>query len=267
MKLYPMKLELIQTKAKAKSNSPAILFVHGMWHGAWCFEKYFMPYFSEQGYDTFAISLRGHGGSEGREGLRWHSIADYVQDVEWAVGQINKPTIIVGHSMGGYVSQKYLEKNSLLAGVLLTSVPHTSIWGATFRVLAKYPMAVIKSILTLNLYHVVKTRELARFALFSKSMPEENVTEYQSKLIGESFRAYLDMLGLGILFPKKVKSPILVIGGADDVVISEGNIFSSASAYHTEPVIVPNIAHDVMLEENWMLVADWMLNWFKENDF
>ena len=34
------------------------------YHGAWCWRENFMPYFSAAGYDCYAVSLRGQGGSE-----------------------------------------------------------------------------------------------------------------------------------------------------------------------------------------------------------
>lgn len=38
---------------------PPLVFVHGSYHGAWCWRENFMPYFSAAGYDCYAISLRG----------------------------------------------------------------------------------------------------------------------------------------------------------------------------------------------------------------
>ncbi len=45
-----MQLEVITHKPKAVSSTP-ILFVHGAWHGAWCWEN-FLPYFAERGYES-----------------------------------------------------------------------------------------------------------------------------------------------------------------------------------------------------------------------
>ena len=64
-----MQLELITRKPTSAAHSTPILFVHGAWHGAWCWDEYFMPYFAQQGYTTFALSYRGHGNSDGRDSL------------------------------------------------------------------------------------------------------------------------------------------------------------------------------------------------------
>ena len=36
---------------------------------------HFLDFFAEHGFDSYALSLRGHGKSGGRERLRWTSIA------------------------------------------------------------------------------------------------------------------------------------------------------------------------------------------------
>ena len=38
-----MKLEILSEKPKGTPKQTPILFVHGAWHGAWCWEK-FLPY-------------------------------------------------------------------------------------------------------------------------------------------------------------------------------------------------------------------------------
>lgn len=75
-----MQLEVISQTINETRPAP-ILFVHGAWHGAWCWEN-FLPYFAQHGYAAHALSLRGHGASAGRDKIRWHSAAhDYVADV------------------------------------------------------------------------------------------------------------------------------------------------------------------------------------------
>jgi alpha-beta hydrolase superfamily lysophospholipase len=147
---------------------------------------------------------------------------------------------------------------------LLTSAPHTTLWPATLRVLAKYPMSVIMGVATFNLYHIIATPEQAQFAFFSKDMPLDTVKKYHSRMNNESFRAYLDMLGLNLLHPQRVKMPLLAIGAANDAVISINDVKATAKAYGTEAVILPDIAHDVMLEAKWQVAADKILNWLKE---
>ena len=97
-----MKLEILRCQPnRSVVDPPPILFVHGSYCAAWIWAEKFMPYFAEQGFSCAAVSLRGHGGSEGL--LSWASLADYVDDVTSAVAQMDSPPILVGHSMGGLV--------------------------------------------------------------------------------------------------------------------------------------------------------------------
>lgn len=52
----------LKVRHQPAKGSPkgSIIFVHGICHGAWCFEN-FMDFFSENGYESFALNLRGHG--------------------------------------------------------------------------------------------------------------------------------------------------------------------------------------------------------------
>lgn len=83
-----MTLEIISKIPETENRPAPLLFVHGAWHGAWCWEKYFLPYFASHGYTAHALSLRGHGGSPGEEHLRWTRIGDYVDDVAQVVDRI-----------------------------------------------------------------------------------------------------------------------------------------------------------------------------------
>ena len=65
-----MDLELIsRTPTGRPTQATPLLFVHGVYTGAWVWDEYFLPYFAAQGYESHAVSLRGHGGSDGRDHL------------------------------------------------------------------------------------------------------------------------------------------------------------------------------------------------------
>ncbi len=69
------------------------------------------------------------------------------------------------------------------------------------------------------------------------------------------------MMGLSLPRPERVKTPVLVTGAADDRLISPREVEATARAYHTQAVMFPCMAHDMMLEAGWKAVADQMLGW------
>ena len=259
-----MKLELVCEKSKGKAHATPLLFVHGKWHGAWCWQEHCLAYFASHGYASHALSLRGHSESEGSQRLRWTSIAEYVSDVTQVASQMDTQPVLIGHSMGGFITQKYLETHTAPAAALLTSIPPTGLWPSTWLIFRRMPLAFLKALTSLRLYPIVATNALAREVLFSANMPEEKVTTYQERLQDESFRAYMDELGLNLVHPKRVKTPLLVIGAKDDMVIPQKGVHATARAYGTTAVIFPNMAHDVMLEDGWQAVADRILEFLKE---
>ena len=140
-----MKLEVIPKHPQTKTHSTPLLLVHGAWHGAWSWEN-FLPYFAEQGYEVHALSLRGHGNSEGRDGIRWYSTSNYIADVAQVVRSLRPSPVLIAHSMGGYVVQKYLESHNAPAGVLLTSAPTTGIIGFLLRWLRRHPASTLRAL-------------------------------------------------------------------------------------------------------------------------
>lgn len=260
-----MKLEIITRKPDGNAKETPLLFVHGKWHGAWCWDEHFLPFFAAHGYDCTAFSLRGHAGSEGHKGLRWHSITDYVSDLEQVTGQFETPPVIIAHSMGGFIAQKYLESHhNHPAAVLLTPIPPFGLWSTTFNVLRERPLVILKSIASLRLYPVVETPEVARWSLFSDDFPTELLEKYHSKMQNESFRSYLDELGLNLVRTKRVKTPLMVIGAKNDAVIKSWMVQRTAKMYGRTAEIFPDMAHDVMLERGWEKVAQRILEWMDE---
>lgn len=131
----------------------------------------------------------------------------------------------------------------------------------------RHPLVVAKVDVTMSMYPVVSTPALAREAFFSVDMPAAKVKQYFSQLEDESYRVYLDMLGLSLPRPQQVKTPLLVLGAANDTVISPDEVEATAQAYGTRAEVLPDIAHDMMLESGWQTVADRILDWLNTQGF
>lgn len=257
-------LEVIVEKPESGENKTPLLFVHGMWHAAWCWEETFLPYFARKNYISYAMSLRGHGKSEGHKRLRWTSLAEYVADVAAVVEQLETPPVLIGHSMGGMIVQKYLESYQAPAAVLLASAPPGGLLPATLRVARQHPLTFIKINLTMSLFPVIGTPERCKEFLFSDDINSEKLMGYYGRMQDEAYRAYLDMVLLNLPRPKRVSTPILVLGAENDRAISVKENLATARAYGVKAEIFSDTAHDMMLETGWEKVADRILSWLEE---
>lgn len=259
-----MKLEIIAKHPPALRHPTPLLFIHGMLHGAWCWDVHFLDYFAQQGFAAHAVNLRGHGNSEGWERLRWTRIADYVEDVANAVRQLPRPPVVIGHSMGGFIVQKYLEDHEVPGAVLLSSPPPVGMFRALLRIARRRPLVFARANLTLSLRPVIATPQLAREAFFSADLPDEQLRAYWHLMQDESYMALLDMVALDLPNPVKVRSPLLVLGAARDNMLEPGEIAATARAYHTRSEVIPDVAHSSMLERRWRTVAERILAWLNE---
>ena len=254
-----MKLEVVSREPITSRHPTPLLFIHGMMHGAWCWDVHFLDYFVQRGFAVHAVNLRGHGQSEGRGKLRWTRIADYVEDVASVVGQLPRLPILIGHSMGGFVIQKYLENRTVPAAVLLSSPPPAGLLGTTLKIARRQPLAFVKVNLTLSLLPVIATPQMAREAFFSEDVPDDQLLTYWNQMQDESYLAFLDMVALDRPRPEKVKTPLLVLGAGRDNMLTPREIEATALAYHTRPEIIPDVAHNSMLDLRWQSVAERIL--------
>lgn len=259
-----MKLEIISKYPARRQYPTPLLFIHGTLHTASCWDVHFLDYFAQQGYAAHALNLRGHGKSEGREKLRWTRIADFVEDVENAVQQLPSAPILIGHSMGGFIIQHYLEGHDAPAAVLLSSPSPAGLLPTAIRTARRQPWVFAKIGLTMSLKPMLATPEFVGEAFFSEDLPNELLLKYWKQTQDDSFMAFLDMVALDLPRPAKVKTPLLILGAGRDNMIAPKEVEATARAYHTTAEIIPDVAHNSMLELGWQSVADRMLLWLKD---
>ena len=259
-----MNLEMISKYPLKELHPTPLLFIHGTLHTAACWDVHFLDYFAQHGYAAHALNLRGHGKSDGREKLRWTRIADFVDDVENAVQQLPSPPILIGHSMGGFIIQHYLEDHHVPAAVLLSSASPAGLLPTAIRTARRQPWVFAKVNLTVSLKPMLATPELVGEAFFSKDLPNELLVKYWKQTQDDSFMAFLDMIGLDLPKPAKVKTPLLILGAARDNMIAPREVEATAHAYNTHAEIIPDVAHNSMLEQSWESVAERILIWLNE---
>lgn len=258
-----MKLEIISRYPSSNTQPTPLLFIHGALHGAWCWDVHFLDYFAHRGFAAHAVNLRGHGDSEGRDRLRWTRIADFVDDLTDAARQLPAPPVLIGHSMGGFIIEKYLEDHSAPGAVLLNTPPPAGLLPAALRIARRHPLVFARINLTLSLYPLVRTPALAREAFFS-DIPDDQLLEYWERMQDDSFLGFLDMVALDLPKPPKPGTPVLVLGAARDNMLKPAEIEATARAYNAQAEIIADIAHNMMIELRWQAVAERILVWLNE---
>jgi alpha-beta hydrolase superfamily lysophospholipase len=116
----------------------------------------------------------------------------------------------------------------------------------------------------MSLLPLIATPQLVGEAFFSNDLPHELLVEYWKQTQDDSYMAFLDMVALDLPKPEKVKTPLLVLGAVRDQMISPSEIDATARAYRTKAEIIPDVAHNSMLERNWKSVGERILAWLNE---
>jgi pimeloyl-ACP methyl ester carboxylesterase len=256
-----MKLEILK-EIPQDTVKGHIVFVHGASHGAWCWQ-YFLPWFAARGYESVALSLPGHAGSEGRADLQTFGLADYTAAVENVASPYKGDVILVGHSMGGAVVQKLIYDNPKIAqgAVLVGTAPPNGV------------ALAIKSTLKLMLTHwkpskavidimykgkLKDTEFVRRCGFFCGRITVEQAREWQRLLQIESKKALGDVGKLDLIC-KEIRIPVRVLASTDDIVCGIGQQQRIAREYGADAIVLQGLCHDMMLDPKWELAAEALL--------
>jgi pimeloyl-ACP methyl ester carboxylesterase len=258
-------LEVIDKGSRSETHPVPLLFVHGGWHSASCWGN-FLDFFSDAGYRAVALSLRGHGASPTAKRFHACSIADYVDDVRATADDLGGRPVIVAHSLGGFVVQRYLETHDAPAAVLVASVPPQGVLGLATRIWSRHPWISLRSLPVGNLTGFIGTPPLVREHLFSAHTPDDIVESCAARVQSEAVRASLVDPLIRRVRSKRVTTPMLVLGADEDGMVTHAEVRATARAYRTEAEFFTGMGHNMMLEPGWPAVAERIQAWLQTRD-
>lgn len=274
------KLEVLSAQPKGAATGAPILFVHGAFCAAWIWKEHWLGHFAAHGRPAYALSLRGHGESEGHDRLRDTSLSEFVDDLAHTVHQIiestGRPPVILGHSMGGMVVQRWLERQSAdsfrnaptaAAIILLSSVPPGGLFGTTVHMALSDPLLLWQIAAIQTFGETAATLGGVQRAMFSDDVPQDLLAGFLSRMQGESVRAQADMS----MAPPPVSTngrslPMLVLGADHDAFVPPWMAQTTARHYDAECVILEKTGHASMLGPAWKRTATTLEAWLKEKD-
>ncbi len=246
-----------------------IVMIHGMWGGGWYWDNY-RKFFEGKGYRCITPTLRFHDmdpkGIPNPQ-LGTTSLLDYAQDLEDEIRKLDTRPILIGHSMGGLLSQILGSRGLAKALVLLTPASPRGIMAITPSVLKSF-----QSVLMGWGFWKKPRRQTFNEAVYSMLQllsPEERKNVYD-RFVYESGRAaseigfwYFDAKKANRVDEKKLSCPVLVIAGSLDKITPASVVRKVARKYGTLATYkeFPNHAHWVVAEPGWQEVAEYAADW------
>jgi pimeloyl-ACP methyl ester carboxylesterase/Tfp pilus assembly protein PilZ len=247
--------------------------IHGMFCGAWVWERY-KRFFEKNGYECFTTTLRHHDAEPGDlpdPKLGTTSLLDYAEDLETEIRQLDATPIIAGHSMGGLLAQ-ILGSRGLAKGlILLTPAAPGGVFALEWSVIRSFWSGLTKWGWWRKPYR--GTFDEAVYGALNL-LPKEQQKRVYDRFVHESGKAameigfYLfDSRKASKVDEKRVHCPVLIIAGSEDrttpasVVRRIGDKYKAVSTYRE----YPNHGHWLIGEPGWEEIARYVADWIKEN--
>ncbi|MEX2404985.1 MAG: alpha/beta hydrolase [Candidatus Paceibacterota bacterium] len=257
-------IHVIRYKPQVREHLLPLVLIHGSWGGAWMWKKY-ATYFAENGWEVYALDLRGHGKSGGK--VAGATMEDYVADVHNVVEEaLLGSSVIIGHSMGGLVALMYSRDYDPAAVIAINP---------------SSPKEVMEE--------TMKKEYKEEYTPQDAGMPKDpkKAMETFPDLTKEQIMSLKDMLGTesgiarserkaGISVPRsKLPKSALFIGGklGESVPFGIGieTVRPMAEHYKKDVVEVPGASHPgILMGENWKTGAAAIDEWLSiqfEADF
>lgn len=275
----------VSKPAKPTKDAAPLVFVHGSYHAAWCFDERFVEYFNDRGRITACVSLRAHGASQRPKdpkatvagSLERHAedIAEILERDETLRG-CERPAVLFGHSFGGLVAQRCLaDGRAHVSGLgLLASVPPSGNSEMVKRFLKRDLWASLKITYAFITKAFGRDPALCRECFFSPDLSDADAKRFASLIDASSTLRMLDLKALNASLPvpkpqpgtPNASAPVLVLGGDSDFVVDREGLDETAKFYDTDAVVLRRVAHDVMLDVRWRDAADAIHDWLVANN-
>jgi pimeloyl-ACP methyl ester carboxylesterase len=224
-----------------------IVLLHGFCENSTCFNK--QVFFLQQHFQLITPDLPGFGFSEVLDNTSMEKMADEVYEV--LIKEKINQCLLIGHSMGGYVTLSFAKKYShMLNGFGLI---HSTAYADSEERKEKRDQAI----------RVIEEKGAEPYVrnfippLFSKSFTDEKIIK---ELVEEGLRTSSEGLTQALLamknredsttFLKETTLPVLFCVGKNDTLIPEKDMFYQASlCKQSEIIYLEQSAHMGYLEE------------------
>jgi pimeloyl-ACP methyl ester carboxylesterase len=232
--------------------APPIVFVHGGGHGSWMWEEY-LTYFAATGRDCYSFSWLGHRGSRELPVDQYvaRSMTDTVEELEIVAAQVGQVPVLITHSMGAIIAQKYAEKHPVPAQVHLAPAICAEVGlDVEFEIDLSQP--------------VVRPPFEKSWHLFLGGCSEQDARRYNALFTRESPTALKEAVTAAVSVDRtRISGPSLMIAAEHDLVVPAEAVRRSAAYFGSDYLFVPDRSHNLVLEPRWRETADRIKSWLE----
>lgn len=259
-------IERIVYTPKHRRFETPIVMQHGMWHGAWCWELW-QTLFAEWGWETHAHSLPGHSRSALQRPIARCTLDYYLGFLKAEIDHLPRRPILIGHSMGGALTQWYLKfvADDLPAAVLVAPWTSHSMFGDGLVPLLAYdPIGLLQMLVAWDATPMVRDAPGSAVRFLVGPNAAMSLKVIQPKLGPESFTVLWQHNPPFWRPPAHVNTPMLWLAGEEDPLIVEPAQQRSAAHYGATYIVAESARHSLMIEHNYRQTAQSIHDWLAQ---
>jgi pimeloyl-ACP methyl ester carboxylesterase len=248
-----------------------IVFIHGMYMTPLCWEGW-VDRFQSKGYHCLLPAWPGR--ERPIEALRKAhpdpelgklTLRRILDALTQTIQSLDEKPVLIGHSMGGLITQLLLQENLAATGIAIDSAPPVGVLTTDWSFL-KANWGHITPFVSSN-QPVEMTFKRFQYA-FVNSMPRtDQEAAFEKYAVPESRRVPRDALtAVARIDFSKPHPPLLLIAGSIDHLIPPSLVRLNYRKYHRSPSLTdfkefPNRNHFIIGQTKWEQVADYCLDW------
>lgn len=236
------------------TKQPVIL-IHGAYCDARMWVDNYMTFFSERGHEVYAVHLKNTDSISSFSTLFSYSLREFADRLHQLIEFVGGTPLLIGHSMGGLVIQKYLTHYSgeIAGACLLASLPPFGMKNTLLKMIREPEILLAYTVVTLT-PGIARKGEAPR-GLLSNRVDEEKRKTLQSILVRESGVALSNAVMPGIDTRAVANVPLQVWGAELDNLALPDDVKKMAWMYGVVANIRENTGHFMVFEPDWMEVA------------
>jgi pimeloyl-ACP methyl ester carboxylesterase len=253
-------------KPSGRATKPNVLLIHGAFCGPWSLEG-LQQKFEAAGYACKAPALRFHDQPRPSMALATTGLADYAADLEDEIRALDKPPILVGHSMGGLLAQQLASRMPVAALILLApSAP----WGVPPTTLFEIGAAQTMHLQLGHWNMVLEPNRDVALAHSLDKLPRHMRDDVCNRLVPESGRATFEIMNWGLDMNRAsevdadaVTAPLLFLTGSEDRINPPSTVARIAALYKERATaeVLDGMGHWLIGEPGWEQLARRALEW------
>jgi len=256
---------------KKSIQSKTVVFIHGLFLNDQTWAEW-EDFFQKKGYTTYAPAYPGHEGTPSElrknapDSLGYATFTDVVNKMEAFIETLPEKPIVVGHSMGGLVAQKLIEKELAEAAIIMSSAPPKGVITLKFS-FAKSNLGLLNPFKGNSIHY--PTKKWFHYAFTNTLSREESDSIFDRFVVPESRNIPRETLKkAGKIDFKKPHAPMLFISGKEDHIIPASLNKTNFRRYKDEKSIREHKIfegrdHFIAGEEGWKEVANYAYDWLK----